>query len=581
MSSYFRFRSARALRRIRRNVHIIRLWLQNYLDRHIYGAWRRIGPARGMFLASIGLAVICLIGLFYNINALDQFYLTNKPMPGGVYSEGLVGNVSVVNPILSGKSAEDDVARLVFNGLTRLDHNRQIKPGLAESWQVAPDYKSYVFHLRKNVYWHDGVKFDAYDVAFTIAAIQNPDTRSPIAANWAGVKYEIPNENTIKIILPSAYPRFLSNTTVGILPRHVLENTKPSALRIAEFNQKPIGTGPFKLEPLVAQTDRIVLTANKNYFAGAPHLSEIHFVVYDRPADLIEGYARKQIVGFARVKSDYAKQAAKFDDLKITQLNLPAYVGLFFNLKSPLMNDIHLRRALGYATNRNEIINEGVSGEATPVYFPVSSNSASENLKRFKLEFDSSKARAELAQVPQIATIKAKPFRLVTIDDGEMGRVAELIAQQWAQLGLRVEVIKARDANDLQQRFIRARDYDMLLYGQNTGVDGDVYSFWHSSQVSDPGLNLSFYKNIEADKVLESGRLAKDVKYRADKYVRFNQIWSSDVPALLLYSPVYLYGQNKVVKGMSAKKIVQPADRFYNIEKWYIKSEKVPIGQAK
>ena len=555
--------------------------MQNYLDRHIAGAWRKIGPARGMFLAWVAIVVVSLTGVVNGINDLDRFYLTTKPVRGGIYTEGLVGGVSMVNPILSGKSAENDVASPVFSGLTKIDENRQIKPDLAESWQVAPDYKSYTFRLRKNVVWHDGVKFDAYDVAFTISAIQNPDTRSPLAANWAGVKYEIPDENTIKIILPAVYPRFLNNTTVGILPRHSLENTKPSALRIAEFNQKPIGTGPFKLEPLTGQTDMIILPANKDYYGGEPYLSEVHFVVYDESADFIDGYARKQIVGLSRIKSDIIQQAAKFDNLKINRLGLPAYVGLFFNLKSPYLADIHMRRALAGSINRDKIIQDGIGDEAIPVYFPVASSSANENLKKFRLAYDLRQAQAELAQVSGVNDIKTRPIKLVTIDDAEMDRVANMVRQQWEGLGLRVEIIKASDTNDLQQRFIRARNYDILLYGQNVGADADVYSFWHSSQINDPGLNLSAYKNAEADKLLESGRLAKDAKYRADKYVRFNQIWASDVPAVLLYSPSYLYGQSYVLKGMTAKKIVQPADRFYNINKWYIKSENVPIGGGK
>lgn len=579
MSSYFKFRTARALRRIKRNIHVLRLWTSNYLNRHVYGAWRRLGPARTMFISWMALAIICLVGVESGINNLDQYYMTTKPVVGGIYSEGLTGNVSVVNPILPGKAAEDDVTSLVFNGLTKLDHERQVKPDLADSWQVSSDLKSYVFHLRKNVYWHDGVKFDAYDVAFTISAIQNPDTRSPMATNWAGVKYEVINENTIKIILPSVFPRFLNNTTVGILPRHILENTKPSTLRISEFNQKPIGTGPFKLNPLTGQTDKIILRANEAYFDGRPNFSEIHFVVYDKPSDLIDGYARKQIAAVSRIRSENATEAEKFDDLKINRLSMPAYVGLFLNLKSPAIADIHMRRALSEATNRDQIIDSGMHNEATPAYFPVSPSSANENLKKFKLNYDFEKAKLELSQTN--SNLKTRPIKLVTLDDAEMAKVAEIVKEQWGKIGVNVEIIKARDVNDLQQRFIRARDYDALLYGQNVGADADVYSFWHSSQINDPGLNLSSYKNSEADKLLESGRLAKDAKYRADKYVRFNQIWANDVPAVLLYSPYYLYGQNRAIKGLTAKKIVQPSDRLLDINKWYINSEKIPIGHAR
>lgn len=299
-------------------------------------------------------------------------------------------------------------------------------------------------------------------------------------------------------------------------------------------------------------------------------------MVYDRSDDLMDGYARKQVAGLSRVRAEDAQKAAKFDELKIHQFSMPAYVGLFLNLKSPLLNNIHLRKALSLATDRTAIIESGLNNEATPAYFPVIPTNSHENLKNFKLDFDLTKAQSELKQVANLS--QSKPIRLVTIDTVEMTQVAEMVKQQWSKLGVSSEIIKARDTTDLQQRFIRARDYDVLLYGQNIGVDADIYSFWHSSQINDPGLNLSNYKNAEADKLLESGRLAKDAKYRSDKYVRFNQIWSTDAPAILLYSPYYLYGQNRVVRGVTAKKIVQPSDRFWDIQNWYMKSKEVPSG---
>lgn len=125
----------------------------------------------------------------------------------------------------------------------------------------------------------------------------------------------------------------------------------------------------------------------------------------------------------------------------------------------------------------------------------------------------------------------------------------------WEKLGLHVE-INAMDLGALQQTAIRPRNYDVLLYGQDLGVDSDVYSYWHSSQVSDPGLNVSNYSSVEVDKLLEAGRIAKDSEYRQSRYAAFLQAWSKDLPAIILYTPFYNYAQSDALHGFSAQKFL-------------------------
>ena len=160
-------------------------------------------------------------------------------------------------------------------------------------------------------------------------------------------------------------------------------------------------------------------------------------------------------------------------------------------------------------------------------------------------------------------------IRVVTLENSSYESVANSLAESWRLLGLEVEVITA-DSTQLQQNYIRSRNYDVLVYGQNLGLDSDVYSFWHSSQSADPGLNVSAYKNTEVDNLLESGRLAKDPAYKATRYSSFVDLWAKDVPALILYSPYYNYSQTDSLKGFDAKKIQEPSNRFYNIYDWYL-----------
>jgi len=93
----------------------------------------------------------------------------------------------------------------------------------------------------------------------------------------------------------------------------------------------------------------------------------------------------------------------------------------------------------------------------------------------------------------------------------------------------------AVDKRELQQTYMRPRNFQILLYGINLGSDPDVYSFWHSSQAKDPGINLSGYSSTDADRALETARIKNDAQIRAGKYDTFLKAWNADAPAAILY----------------------------------------------
>ncbi len=170
------------------------------------------------------------------------------------------------------------------------------------------------------------------------------------------------------------------------------------------------------------------------------------------------------------------------------------------------------------------------------------------------------------------------PLRLVTANSGTYPELAQKLAEAWKTAGVPVEVISV-DTFTLQQSYIRPRQYDILLYGQDIGADSDVFSFWHSSQAVDPGLNVSQYANRDADAALEQARFGKDPAFRDAKYREFVRIWAEDAPALLLYSPTYLYAHTAALTGVTQEKLVTPSDRFRAVENWAVKSDLAPIKQ--
>ena len=565
MSSYTGFTLKRKFRSWGRKFKIWRIWLINYLNRHLFGSWHKLGNVRWTFAGWLFIVLVSFWGLTSQALSLNKVSVKEKPVRGGIYREAMVGQVKSLNPLFPDNSATESVSSLVFSGLTKVNGKREVVSDLAEKWDISEDKKTYTFYIRKNATWHDGVKATSKDVAFTVDRVQNPDTRSPYGANWNGVKYQIIDDYTIRFILPSSYGNFLYNTTLGIIPKHKLENVAPASLRSYEFNQRPVGTGPYKIELLEVDSSVVNVTAYDKYYIHEPYITKVRFDLFQDSKEMINSLIRKQVDAVSQVPPEDVSTVEKVQGINDYRVGLPAYVGAFFNLKSPTLANPDLRKALAYSVDKQAIVKDQLYSEGSVAYYPIPAGFPGFNGSAAKYEYDTNKAKDLLAK----SNLGSTTLRLATLDSPQYKAVADKLAQDWKKIGVNIEVVTA-DIAKLQQNYIRSRNYDILLYGQNVGIDSDVYSFWHSSQVNDPGLNISYYKNGDADKFLEAGRLAKDQSFKASRYSAFVDIWSKDVPAVIIYNPYYNYAQSDLVKGFDAKKVAEPSNRFYNIYDWYI-----------
>ncbi len=184
--------------------------------------------------------------------------------------------------------------------------------------------------------------------------------------------------------------------------------------------------------------------------------------------------------------------------------------------------------------------------------------------------------RAKLNEIcfPSPKEILPLKFSLTTVDQPQLIKVAEILKEQWKAAGIEIE-IKKFPLSQLEQDFIKPRNYEILLLGEVLGAIPDPLPFWHSSQKNDPGLNMSLYDNKKADGLLEENRKSSDREIRKQKLELFQDIVIEDAPAVFLYSPDYIYIVSKQVKGMETRKIVDPSKRFSGIEKWYMKTKRV------
>jgi ABC-type transport system substrate-binding protein len=164
-------------------------------------------------------------------------------------------------------------------------------------------------------------------------------------------------------------------------------------------------------------------------------------------------------------------------------------------------------------------------------------------------------------------------FTLTTINQPQLVKTANLLKDYWQKVGVsaQIKIVELSELKDI----IKNRDYDALLYGQALGSLPDLYPFWHSTQINDPGLNLSSYQNKKADQLLKDARETLDERTKAQKYESLQDIILADAPALFLYNPDYLYWVSGGIKGIDTTKIVDPAKRFENIQNWYVQTKRV------
>jgi peptide/nickel transport system substrate-binding protein len=544
-----------------------------------------ISHLRNIVLFS-ALASLAIIIMFTQRFASLYDYLPQYPVYGGNYTEGVVGQIDQLNPLFAPLSpAQASVDTLIFSGLTKKDGNMKVIPDLAEKWTISPDGKTYTFQLRKDVKWHDGAKFTADDVVFTINTIQNPDVRSPYLATWKGVTVQKKNDYAVIFTLPNAYVPFLSLTDTPIVPLHMLNSVPPRNIKISEFSIKPIGTGPYTFSDLkkIRDSEEVILAANEDYYLKKPYIQKFVIKTYSSLRDLVDGYTKREVDGIEKVPSDQILSQKRLPGIHLYQVAVPEYDALYFNVKSTYPKNISIRQAISLVVDRSAISEKAYQGNATPIYAPVLPGFLGNNNK-LRIKVDIAGANKKLADDGYVRGKdgilvkdgKKVTVRLLTSDDAQKTQEAEAIAAQLKVIGIDVKIEKY-PMNALVQDHIRPRDFDLLLVSQNLGGEPDLYAFWNSTQATDPGLNFSGFSDRRLDKYLEQARSIADPTARAEKLKQAQQIIWDNSAAIFLVRPEYDYGVSNKIKGIKLVKISELKDRFWNVEDWYSVSTTDPL----
>jgi len=522
------------------------------------------------------ISVCLLIGFNYTQNT------TQIPTFGGQYNEALVGHPQFINPILSPSNHVDaDLSELIYAGLLRYDENHQLIGDIASAYDISDDQKVFTFHLKNNVFWHDGVQVTADDVEFTIRAIQDPAYNSPLILNFDGVTLERVDDFTVKFTLNEPYAPFLENLTVGLLPAHIWSNISASYFSLAEYNIKPIGSGPYKFDELtkdkLGTIKSMDLVYNERYHNTQPFIESLTFKFYPDFLSASDALFNKNVQGISKLpRQDYEK-AEQSDRLAVYNYELPQYTALFFNLsRSNVWKTQSMRQALHASFPKEQLIDEVLPHYGKVIQAPLLSVAAENTETSFKPDeaaalFD--KNGWKLNEETGIRQKDGKDLTLVitTVDQFDHQDVARFAQQAWQAAGVQVE-LEVLPFSDIKEK-IKQRTYDALLYGQLLGHDPDPYPFWHSTQRVYPGLNLSMFASKSADELIEKARTTMDQDKRTELYQEFNTLMLKELPALFLYQPIYNYAVDHEIHNVTGTQMVAPSDRFNTITQWYIKTK--------
>jgi len=536
-----------------------------------------------------GLLSVVALGAFIFWLSAGYLALTQAvPDHGGQYIEGVVAQPRYINPILSQTSdADADLVELIYAGLFHYGKDGKLEKHIANDYQISEDGRTYTVYLRPGVRFHDGAELSADDVVFTVRAIQDPAYKSPLRANWQGVEIAATDQYTVIFTLKKPYFGFLENLSVGILPKHIWEDIAPEKFTLADYNlSQPIGAGSYQFDGIDKDTMGNILSYHlesfSDFFAGEAYIKRITFRFYSDEDGLLAAFNRQEVMGIHSVSQERTEVVAGKKGVRLYELALPRLFAVFLNTnKSVALAYDEVREALTLATDRSVIIGDVLKGRgqvASGPFLPfvqgyVDNGASGLDLDRanalldekgWKLGDDGRRSNGSTALV----------FELVVPDWPELMRTADLLREQWARIGAAVEV-KVLSQADLQQNIIRPREYQALLFGQGSMLDPDPYSFWHSSQKNDPGLNLAYYENKEVDTLLADARETSDPAKRQEAYQKFQSILTEEHPAIFLYSPNYLYVVSDIVRGVEPWPINFPSARLSGIAKWYIETKRV------
>ncbi len=518
------------------------------------------------------------------------------------FTEGIVGAIQRLNPLLVTNQAERDITSLIYEGLVDINEFGEPAPDLAQNWVVSRDGYEYVLQLRQDILWQDGIPFTANDVLFTYNLLASPNFPfTEISSFWQTVEIEKLDDYLIRFRLAQPLASFPTLLTVGILPEHALTGINADQLLTHPFNLNPIGTGAYQLEGLRSsngqQIEVVDLRLAPTYRQrpegqGGYEISRLRFRLFSSFDSAIEAFINSDIDALASRSMDERQPLLDLASAEsYTQLE-PTVSMLIFNWaedesegedevqdedqETRFFSDLRVRSGLQLSLNRENPIASVLNNRAIVADSPLHPDSWAYNSQFSYPEPNPSRAfnlfeNASIT-VPEDADLGDFLYRfsILTIENPDTIAIAQNIANQWSQYNLDVTVESV--SSEVYQERLATGDFDTAIVDYVLGADPDVFAYWHAEQYPD-GLNYGAVSDSRINEILERGRQTVSNLARVDIYRDFQVQFANQVIALPLYYPLYTYSVDRDVSGVQLGFISSPEDRFRTLQNWSFRNQ--------
>jgi oligopeptide transport system substrate-binding protein len=494
--------------------------------------------------------LVCLVLLAWNTSAVAQNKtVEGRPAEGGAYRRPLGNDPATLDPARIGDVYSRSVAQQIFDGLVQFDQTLTITPALAQIWKASRDGLTWTFTLRKGVRFHHGREVTAEDVVYSFTRILDPKVKSGAADLFLGIKgarefregkarevsgLTAPDRHTVQVELEEAMAPFVSILAVGhakIVPKELVEQQGDA------FGTHPVGTGPFKF----VRWDRgkeIVLSANRDYFDGAPRLSPLVYRIFpgERLDVMYEEFRRGNLEDTPVPMQDYRQVIAGGDHIHVKRPMMSVrFYGL--NTKIKPLDDKRVRQALIHAIDRDVLIEEVVLGRFAPArgILPPGTLGFNSHLKGYA--YDPRRARELLAQAGYPGGRGLPPIAIWSSVKERVLIEHELMKKYLDAVGIRAEFHYETNWPAFSAMLTEGK-LPVFLYAWYADVP-DPDNFLSKLFYSKSSRNFTRYANPLVDDVLVQARQEPDVQRRIDLYRRAEQMILDDAPLIPIWHYTY------------------------------------------
>lgn len=504
--------------------------------------------------------VILLIGL-----AIYLLYKDGKKQVSNVQNNELeinmvrelnigISNYDTINPILSNNRDVLYIDKLIFEPLIDITYDFKIENRLAKEFSKIND-TTYIIKLKDDKYFHDGEKFTAEDVIFTLNNLKNNNINSIYKENVSKIKeLQKIDDYTVKIILNEKVDFFEYMMCIPILAKHSYYD---------DFNSKnpiPVGTGKFKISKITE--DSILLEKFNN--ENETKITKINLLLKKTAKDLYTALTKNEIDFMTTNNIQYEEYIGTMG-YNINQCKNREFDYLILNSKNYILNQKEIRQAISYSIDRNEINYNIYNNKYYISNFPLDYGSYLYNSDN-KLEFDTNKAKNILIEngwtlrnniwKKDAKTLSLK--LLVNKENEKRVNVAKNIKEQLEKIGIIINVIEA--SNKEFNNYIKNENYDIILTGNVVSNSPNIETFFNDD-------NLSNFSNEEMGDILKN---IKNIDNQEDnlksKYNRIEEIYKEELPFISLYFNSLFILSNKNLKGNLE---CNWYNIYYNIDNWY------------